>query len=741
MESLTSAGQPGSQQSSTSLQARLRQIVGHELWAFLDLLTLAGFVVAQPLLDVLGRSPDFLLFRKADPRDIVLLAIAITILPAAALWVLEVLAGLPGHRVRQAGHLALVAGLLAVLGLEVAKKVTPLRGPGLLAVGGLVGLGGGLLYARRPVVRLWIRFLYPAPVVFLLLFLLVSPAAQLLRPAAAPTAALPAGALQRAKSGPIVFLLMDEFPLESLLDGKGRIDQRLYPNFAKLAGASTWYRNATANIGLTEWALPSMMTGRYPAQDRLPIASQYPDNLFTLLGASYHYKMHVFEGVTQLCPPSLCPDAMKAGGSQASTASATGGGLRQVARDSAGVWGQIVSPHDAAKDPAATLNEATVKVASSGSTDQAKRAQVVHGYTRGISFQAFLDSIRPGADPNERALYFVHVLIPHQPWKYLPSGLQYPERTLGEGDFAKGGQWVSEPWPVESIHQRHLMQTAVADRMVGDLVKRLREVGLYDRSLLVVTADHGMAFTPGEAGRATVSNDTVPDVLWVPLFIKRPEQRAAEVNDVNYEHVDLLPTIAGLAGLRVPWAMEGVSLADPSADRRSRTEKFFYPHPGLRRAFNGPANQAIALKGVTDRLLRPNDGYLGWFQFGPHADLVGRKLSDLEIAASGGSARVAGLDDYRHVDPSSGSVPAEVGGQLTRTAPGTPGRPSVVVAINGVVGGVSETFASPAGTPPTWFTTMIPDTLMHKGGNQLRLFLLDTSGGRQRLRPLTLSAA
>jgi hypothetical protein len=65
----------------------------------------------------------------------------------------------------------------------------------------------------------------------------------------------------------------------------------------------------------------------------------------------------------------------------------------------------------------------------------------------------------------------------------------------------------------------------------------------------------------------------------------------------------------------------------------------------------------------------------------------------------------------------------------------------VVAAINGVVGGVSETFASPGGTPATWFTTMIPDTLMHPGDNRLQLFLLDTSGGRQRLRPLALRAA
>jgi Sulfatase len=745
MEGLTAGPlNPSASDGHGVRRGRLRTHAGRELWAFLDLLALAGFAVAQPLLDVLGKSPDFLLFRQADARDIVALALAITLLPPLALWALEVVMALAGRRPRQAAHVVLVAGLLGLLGLEAAKKLTPLRGPVLALVGVTVGIGAGLLYVKRPVVRLWVRFLYPAPIVFLLVFLLLSPTAELLRPPPVAAATPPLTAAQTVKAGPIVMLLMDEFPLKTLLDHRGRIDQRLYPNFAKLAAASSWYRNATATTGMTGWALPSILSGRYPAENRLPIASQFPDNLFTLLGNSYHYKMHVFEGMSQLCPPATCPDAKRSSGGSAlgggRKRGATQGGFRGVLRDSATVFRQIVSTHDAAQDPTATLEEATVDAAGpDASADPEGRAQIVRGYKRGVNFQRFLTAIRPTRHPGQRAMYFVHVLIPHQPWHYLPSGARYPERTLGEGRFAKAGRWVSEPWPVQSIHQRHMLQAAVADRMLGDLIDRLRKAGLYDRSLLVVTADHGMAFTPGEPGRAGVSDDTASDVLWVPLFIKRPGQRRGAVNDVNWEHVDLVPTIADIEGLRVPWKMDGVSWADPKAKARERTEKWFDTRPGVRRTFDGPANQAIVLKGTTDSLLEPSDGYLGWFEFGPHADLVGRDLADFQAGPAAGTARVVGLDEYHHVDPDSGTVPAEVGGRLTEVAAGTPARPPVVVAINGVIGGVSETFASPAGTPPTWFTAMIPDSLMHKGGNQLQLFLLESGGGGQRLRPLTLT--
>jgi len=60
------------------------------------------------------------------------------------------------------------------------------------------------------------------------------------------------------------------------------------------------------------------------------------------------------------------------------------------------------------------------------------------------------------------------------------------------------------------------------------------------------------------------------------------------------------------------------------------------------------------------------------------------------------------------------------------------------VAVNGVIGGVSETFSS-AGSDPTWFSAVVPDSLMRPGDNHLQLFVLEAAGSRQRLRPLTLT--
>jgi hypothetical protein len=705
------------------------------LWAFFELFALVGFVVAQPTLDVLGKAPDFFLFRQAGRAEILALVLAVTVLPALALWLAELAAGLAGERARQVTHVGMVGGLLAVLALEVGKSLTPVRGPGLVALGVAGGLLGGLAYATWPGLKLWLRYLAPAPLVFALVFLLVSPVSKLVLPQPGGTPAVsPSGRI--TPEHPVVLLLLDELPLTSLLDSSGRIDARLYPNFAKLAGQSTWYRNATAVSGLTNWAVPAMLSGRYPTaaqEETSPTAAQYPENLFTLLGASYPIEQ--FQVVTRLCPARICKATKDSAPS--------GAGLRTTLRDSARVFKRIVTPRDVDENPTGAWLTADPEAgrkprAAPGGGPVSPILREIEQGNESRQYYNFVKSIE-GSDPP--TFYFLHLLLPHQPWRYLPDGRVYSDR--GDGRNANG--WTSEPWPPRLSRQRHLMQVAETDRLLGQVMRRLQEQRMYDDTLFVVTADHGMSFKPAEYGRRVATAGNVDQVLWVPTFIKQPGQAEGQVNDRNWEHVDLVPTLAEHLGIKVPWELDGVSQAG-AEEPRARTSKWFFSKPGQRQEFPGPENQAKALAGVTDEMVRAGDGYPGWFQFGPHADLVGRRPGEVGVdPASAGSARVEQLAEYRRVDPGSGLVPAQVSGQVSLAA-GVPDRPAVAVAVNGVVAGVSETFrerrdakgSQPVG-PPDKFSALTLDTVYRKGENRLELFVIDDSGGRVRLRPLAVS--
>ncbi|HEV2896166.1 MAG TPA: sulfatase-like hydrolase/transferase, partial [Actinomycetota bacterium] len=510
------------------------------LWAFFELFALVGFVVAQPTLDVLGKAPDFFLFRRAGRAEILILVLAVTVLPALGLWLAEQLAGLAGERARRLVHVAMVAGLLAVLALQVGKNLTSVRGPALVAIGVAGGVAGGLLYANWDGFKLWLRYLAPAPLAFALLFLLVSPVSKLVLPQPGGTVDANSPGVRINPEHPVVMILLDEFPTTSLLDSKGQVDARLYPNFAKLAGQSTWYRNATAVSGLTNWAVPSMLSGRYPTaaqKDASPTAAQYPDNLFTLLGRSYD--VEEFQVVTQLCPAEVCKATRDSAPS--------GAGLKTTLRDSARVFKRIVWPRDVDENPTGTWltadPEAEAKpVPKPGNGPVSPILEEIEQGNEPRQYYNFVQSIEGTDKPT---FYFLHLLLPHQPWHYLPDGRKYTDR--GDGRNANG--WTSEPWPPQLSRQRHLMQTGETDRLLGQIMRRLQEQGMYDDTLFVVTADHGMSFKPSEFGRRQATDGNVDQVLWVPLFIKAPGQTEGQANERNWEHVDLVPTVAEMLGI------------------------------------------------------------------------------------------------------------------------------------------------------------------------------------------------
>src|SRR5215207_4616676 len=415
-----SAGDPGG-------QSRART----ELRCFLELFVLCGFVVAQPLFDVAGRSPDFFLFRRAGAADILVL-VALTVLgPPLLLWAGEALVGLVSGRLRRVAHLVVVAGLLLLLTIELAKNLTSVRGWPLLLLGVAGGVAATVVYARSAAARLWLRYLSPAPLVFALLFVTVSPVGKLVvgggdnGPA---RAVVPASARV-----PIVMVFFDEFPMTSLLDSKGQIDRRVYLNLAKLADQSTWYRNATGIGPFTPYAVPAMLTGQYPTRVGVaPSYTEYPDNLFTWLSGSYDVR--AFETVTQLCPPRICAAAAGAGGHT---------GWRALTRDLAGVWAKIVSPRRMDEDPTAQFVEAAGDPAAGA--DQKKRGPTFRfnqlKANQPSRFNDFLDQLRPSDQP---ALHFLHILLPHQHWKYLPSGAQYSYPSINFGYDRKVG-WTTQP--------------------------------------------------------------------------------------------------------------------------------------------------------------------------------------------------------------------------------------------------------------------------------------------------------
>ncbi len=84
-----------------------------------------------------------------------------------------------------------------------------------------------------------------------------------------------------------------------------------------------------------------------------------------------------------------------------------------------------------------------------------------------------------------------------------------PPYLMVENSFVDPG-WSEDRWAVTQSHQRHLAQVQYADHIVGQVMARLEEAGIYDEAIVVVTADHGIGIRPGLGNRRRLVEGTIP---------------------------------------------------------------------------------------------------------------------------------------------------------------------------------------------------------------------------------------
>jgi Sulfatase len=671
--------------------------------AALHLAGLSALAVAQPLFDLLSRNVEFFAVRGSTRWDVVLFAVGIVVLPPLILLACEALVGLLHQRTATILHLAFLAALIALLVLQAIRGL----GSGAVALAAALGAVAAVLYTRARPVRALLSVVGAAPLLILVLFLAFSPVSRLLESPPEPRLAqVPSGA-------PVVMVVLDELPVVSLMRSDGEIDAERYPNFARLARDSTWYRNATTVHEWTTGAVPPMLTGRRP--NGLPLFLDHPDNLFTLLGGAYDLNVH--ESQTHLCPPELCdPD-------RESLPQRVGSLLSDLSI----VYGHLVLPEDFA-DELPSISTAWRDFGEGG----APQALLQEGpsmpgtrpaaYTgRDAEVQEFVDSLKQSERPT---LSFLHVLLPHHPWEYLPDGKSYPS-DLGFQPGLENEGWVGDPELAIQAWQRHLLQVGYTDLALGRILDRLEATGLYDRALLVVVADHGVSFRPnGERRRVEPGN--IEELAFVPLFVKPPGQTEGKTVDSPARTIDIVPTVADVLGVQVPWDVDGRSLLAAGAvddEVAVSTSSGEVVEADLDELL--PRRERVLARQIG--LFGEGDDQPGLFGIGPRPDLLGEPVGELTLAAAGGPTFTSyGRSDY---DPDAPVAPVRVYGRID----GAPAGRDVAIAVNGRIVAVTRSFEHDG---DTLVTAVTPEDAYRPGANGVRLFLVDGEGGETVLEEL-----
>jgi hypothetical protein len=672
------------------------------------LTVLSCFALAEPLLDILGRNPEFFSVRRSTSTQIVLFALFLVFVPPAALLALELVVRAIDRRAGDLVHALLVAGLVAVIVLHALTNRSGLSGTTALVVAAAVGVLGALLYRTAAPVGSFLTVLAPAPFVFLALFLFSSDASKLV------FVKHPHVREARIHSTtPVVLVVFDEFNPVALMNRDEGIDAARYPNFAALARTSTWYHSATTVQWLTEQAVPALLTGILPPKDHtlLPIYADHPNNVFTLLGGSY--RVRAVESLTQLCPQKLCKEVR---GASPSAVSDTSGSL---ANDASIVYLHLLLPEPYSEEIPAISDswgnfgqaEAQEKPAAAGPLEPCGR-----------NVCRFASTFSRDRKPT---LYVLHSLLPHVPYLYLPSGRRYGVQApllRGIDHNVPNGDW-----PAIQGYQRFLLQAEYTDRALGLLVRRLKAKGIWDRALVIVTADHGVSYRNGEPRRKPTPGN-LQDIAFMPLFVKLPHQTAGRVNRGFAQTIDVVPTIAKVLGVHIPWHVDG----KPLVGRRLASDGTVAVELGDGTVQKAPLSALLAKR--HQALLRQISIFgstpASIYRIGPDADLIGQPLSKLPVEPSErGGVDLDGRELLNVVDKRTDLLPTWIQGGVT----GLQGPQEIAIAVNGRIEAMTKTFQ---GVDGTGFGGMVPEASLHDGRNAVTILVVHREGGKRTFEAL-----
>jgi arylsulfatase A-like enzyme len=153
------------------------------------------------------------------------------------------------------------------------------------------------------------------------------------------------------------------------------------------------------------------------------------------------------------------------------------------------------------------------------------------------NFADFLD-----AAPQDKPWCFWYgSLEPHRGYEFQ-SGVKKGGKNLSDVDR------VPAQWPDTETVRHDILDYAFevehTDRHLGRMIAELEKRGLLDRTLIIVTADHGMPFPRGK-GYAYPASNRVPLAIRWPGGVKNP----GRVIDDFVSFIDLAPTILDVAGI------------------------------------------------------------------------------------------------------------------------------------------------------------------------------------------------
>jgi arylsulfatase A-like enzyme/uncharacterized membrane protein YbhN (UPF0104 family) len=168
---------------------------------------------------------------------------------------------------------------------------------------------------------------------------------------------------------------------------------------------------------------------------------------------------------------------------------------------------------------------------------------------------------------DERFFLFLHYMDPHDPY------FEHPYNGVG---VARVSMPEPESKEADRLHALYRGEIEYLDVQFGALLAKLEAEGLYDDTVIVLTADHGEEFD--EHGGFWHGLTLYDEQIHVPLLIKWAKGQtevSAGADSGIARLLDVGPTLLGVAGIDVPETMQGIDLREPFSTRLEKDQQVF----------------------------------------------------------------------------------------------------------------------------------------------------------------------
>jgi arylsulfatase A-like enzyme len=234
-----------------------------------------------------------------------------------------------------------------------------------------------------------------------------------------------------------------------------------------------------------------------------------------------------------------------------------------------------------------------------GWSAQADRERLSHQDITSERVVDMANELIDGLEAEERLMLFLHLFDPHH--DYIPPGkwaTRYDPNYTGTLD---GRNYYFNPRIWDEANQKRVVndrdlqhiyalykgEIGWADEQIGRLIEKLREVGRLDRTLIVITSDHGEEFF--EHGHRGHKLTVFDEVIRVPLLVVPPKALSESIPPsvgAQVELSDILPTVLDYADLDTPPTVFGRSLRPalegrPFPSRPVVSSLILYTYPSL----------------------------------------------------------------------------------------------------------------------------------------------------------------